>query len=136
MKYLITGGAGFVGSHLTDALLAEGHSVIVLDDFSTGNRRNLAHHQGNPSLEIVEGSILDEALVEDLTKKADRVLHLAAAVGVFNIVQKPLQSLRTNIKGSENVFESALKFKKPVLDRKSTRLNSSHEWISRMPSSA
>ena len=136
MKYLITGGAGFVGSHLTDSLLAEGHSVIVLDDFSTGNRRNLAHHQGNPSLEIVEGSILDEALVEDLTKKADRVLHLAAAVGVFNIVQKPLQSLRTNIKGSENVFESALKFKKPVLDRKSTRLNSSHEWISRMPSSA
>ena len=122
LKYLITGGAGFVGSHLADSLLAEGNSVTVLDDFSTGNRSNLAHHQGNPSLEIVEGSILDEALVDQLTSKSDRVFHLAAAVGVFNIVQKPLQSLRTNIKGSENVFEAALKYQKPVLITSSSEI--------------
>ena len=122
MKYLITGGAGFVGSHLTDALIAEGHSVSVLDDFSTGTHSNLDHHKGRKSLELIEGSILDEVLVDDLVLKADRVLHLAAAVGVFNIVQKPLQSLRTNIKGSENVFEAALRHSKPVLITSSSEI--------------
>lgn len=115
MKYLVTGGAGFVGSHLVDELVLRGDSVIVLDDFSTGRRENISHHEGNSLVHTVEGSILDISVVDKLTSQADRVFHLAAAVGVFNIVQHPLESLTTNIKGSENVFESCLKHKKPVL---------------------
>jgi UDP-glucose 4-epimerase len=115
LKYLVTGGAGFVGSHLVDELVLRGDSVIILDDFSTGRRENISHHEGNPLVHIVEGSILDITVVDKLTSQADRVFHLAAAVGVFNIVQHPLESLTTNIKGSENVFESCLKHNKPVL---------------------
>lgn len=115
MKYLVTGGAGFVGSHLVDELVLRGDSVIILDDFSTGRRENISHHEGNSLVHIVEGSILDISVVDKLTSEADRVFHLAAAVGVFNIVQHPLESLTTNIKGSENVFESCLKHNKPVL---------------------
>jgi len=115
LKYLVTGGAGFVGSHLVDELVLRGDSVIILDDFSTGRRENISHHEGNPLVHIVEGSILDISVVDKLTSQADRVFHLAAAVGVFNIVQHPLESLTTNIKGSENVFESCLKHNKPVL---------------------
>ncbi len=115
MKYLVTGGAGFVGSHLVDELVLRGDSVIILDDFSTGRRENISHHEGNSLVHIVEGSILDISIVDKLTSQADRVFHLAAAVGVFNIVQHPLESLTTNIKGSENVFESCLKHNKPVL---------------------
>jgi UDP-glucose 4-epimerase len=115
LKYLVTGGAGFVGSHLVDQLVLRGDSVIILDDFSTGRREYISHHEGNPLVQIVEGSILDISVVDKLTSQADRVFHLAAAVGVFNIVQHPLESLTTNIKGSENVFESCLKHNKPVL---------------------
>ncbi len=115
MKYLVTGGAGFVGSHLVDELVLRGDSVIILDDFSTGRRENISHHEGNSLVHIVEGSILDISVVDKLTSQADQVFHLAAAVGVFNIVQHPLESLTTNIKGSENVFESCLKHNKPVL---------------------
>ena len=115
MKYLITGGAGFVGSHLVDRLLEEGHQVLVLDDFSTGSRNNLAHHSSNSNLQLTEGSILDSRLVDSMVRQSDRVLHLAAAVGVFNIVRKPLESLRINIKGSENLFEASLLHKKPIL---------------------
>ncbi len=111
----MTGGAGFVGSHLVDELVLRGDSVIILDDFSTGRRENISHHEGNSLVHIVEGSILDISIVDKLTSQADRVFHLAAAVGVFNIVQHPLESLTTNIKGSENVFESCLKHNKPVL---------------------
>lgn len=114
-KFLITGGAGFVGSHLTDSLLARGESVIVLDDLSTGRKRNFEHHLGKPSFDFVEGSILNEGLVSDLVSQSDHVLHLAAAVGVFNIVQNPLESLATNIRGSEIVLEQAAKFSTPVL---------------------
>ena len=115
MKYLVTGGAGFVGSHLVDSLLNLGHEVIVLDDLSTGRRININHNNGEAKFTFVEGSILDIKLVNDLIQVVDRVFHLAAAVGVFNIVQHPLESLTTNIKGSENVLEACLKFKKPVL---------------------
>ena len=104
-----------MGSHLVDELVLRGDSVIILDDFSTGRRENISHHEGNPLVHIVEGSILDISVVDKLTSQADRVFHLAAAVGVFNIVQHPLESLTTNIKGSENVFESCLKHDKPVL---------------------
>ena len=115
MKFLLTGGAGFVGSHLLDQLVDRGDSVIVLDDFSTGRKENIAHHIQNKAVEVVEGSILDADLVDRLVGKSDRVFHLAAAVGVFNIVKYPLESLTTNIKGSENVFEACLKHNKPVL---------------------
>ena len=113
--YLITGGAGFVGSHLADALIARGDSVIVLDNLSTGRRENVEHHLNSSSFEFVEGSILDVDLVNQLVRRADHVLHLAAAVGVFNIVQNPLESLATNIRGSEIVLEAAAGFGKPTL---------------------
>ena len=115
LKYLVTGGAGFVGSHLVDSLLEHGHEVIVLDDLSTGSRSNFDHNNGKAEFTFVEGSILDFKLVNDLIQEVDRVFHLAAAVGVFNIVQHPLESLTTNIKGSENVLDACLKFNKPVL---------------------
>ena len=114
MKFLLTGGAGFVGSHLLDQLVDRGDSVIVLDDFSTGRKENIAHHSQSKAVEVVEGSILDAGLVDRLVGKSDRVFHLAAAVGVFNIVKYPLESLTTNIKGSENVFDACLKHNKPV----------------------
>ena len=115
MKYLITGGSGFIGSHLTSALLAKGDSVIVLDDLSTGNVKNLKDLANNSNLEIVSGSILDVSLVDSLVAKVNHVLHLAAAVGVFNIVNNPLKSLETNIGGTENVLNSCAKHKKPFL---------------------
>jgi UDP-glucose 4-epimerase len=115
LHHLVTGGAGFVGSHLTDALIARGHTVTVLDDLSTGRLENLDQHKTNPSLTFVEGSILDVPLVNSLVAKADHVFHLAAAVGVFNIVQNPLKSLSTNIRGSENVLEACATNKVPVL---------------------
>ena len=111
----MTGGAGFVGSHLVDRLLERGDLVTILDDFSTGRRENISHHKANSQLTVVEGSILDSNLVENLVRECDRVFHLAAAVGVFNTVQYPLESLTTNIKGSENVFDACIKFNKPVL---------------------
>jgi len=88
---------------------------MVLDDFSTGRKENIAHHGLNKAVEVIEGSILDAGLVDKLVSKSDRVFHLAAAVGVFNIVKHPLESLTTNIKGSENVFDACLKHNKPVL---------------------
>ena len=111
----MTGGAGFVGSHLVDQLIDRKNEVIVLDDFSTGRRENISHHESNSLFTLVEGSILDYKIVENVVSQVDRVFHLAAAVGVFNIVQHPLESLTTNIKGSENVFDACLKFNKPVL---------------------
>ena len=113
MKYLITGGSGFIGSHLTAALLNRGDSVVVLDDLSTGNAKNLEGLASSSNLEIVSGSILDGALVDSLVAKVDHVLHLAAAVGVFNIVNNPLKSLETNIGGTENVLGACAKYNKP-----------------------
>ena len=113
MKYLITGGSGFIGSHLTAALLKKGDSVVVLDNLSTGDTENLKDLIANPNLEIVSGSILDNALVDSLVAKVDQVLHLAAAVGVFNIVNNPLESLETNIGGTEKVLDACAKYSKP-----------------------
>ncbi len=114
MKILVTGGAGFIGSHLTDRLVADGHHVTVLDNFSTGVRTNLSHLENSPQVQIVEGSILDAQLVAQLVSQSDYVFHLAAAVGVFNIVNHPLDSLVTNIRGTENVLEAALANLTPV----------------------
>ena len=110
-KFLITGGAGFVGSHLTQTLLSRNDEVVVLDNFSTGQQKNLT----GTKAQVISGSIFDEKLVEDLVSKSDHVLHLAAALGVFNIVNKPLESLKTNLRGAEIVLNAAAKFKKPIL---------------------
>ena len=114
MKILITGGAGFIGSHLTDRLVKDGHQVTVLDNFVTGRRENLSAHLGSDKVELIEGSILDLPLLDKLINHNDYIFHLAAAVGVFNIVNHPLDSLKTNIRGTENVLESAHKYAKPV----------------------
>ena len=115
MKYLITGGAGFIGSHLTDALLGRGDSVVILDNMATGSHKNLAQVADHPNLQIVSGSILDSVVMDQLVSEVDHVLHLAAALGVFNIVNKPLESLMTNIRGTEVVLEAVAKHKKPML---------------------
>jgi UDP-glucose 4-epimerase len=114
-KYLITGGAGFIGSHVVDSLVASGHTAVVLDDLSTGRHDNLRQHLGNPSVEFVLGSILNEALVDDVVRRVDYVYHLAAAVGVNLIVERPLESLATNIRGSEVVLEKCHKYGRKVL---------------------
>lgn len=109
MKALITGGAGFIGSHLADLLLSRGDQVIVLDDLSTGRHANVEHLLGRPDFEFVLGSILNADLLDDCVARVDTVFHLAAAVGVQLIVEKPLESLATNIRGSELVFEKVHK---------------------------
>ena len=107
MKILITGGAGFIGSHLSELLISEGNQVIALDNQSTGSAKNL-----NPSsnLEVIKGSILDSKLVDSLMSKVTVCFHLAAALGVKNIVEHPIESLETNIKGSEIVLNAATKY--------------------------
>lgn len=114
-RFLITGGAGFIGSHLIDLLVSQGHNVIILDDLSTGRHDNLRVHADNPRVEFVLGSILNEAVVDDVVRRADVVLHLAAAVGVNLIVERPLESLATNIRGSEIVLEKCHKYGRKVL---------------------
>ena len=115
MRALITGGAGFIGSHLADQLLARGDRVVVLDDLSTGRYPNIEHLLGRPDFEFVLGSVLHADLVDDVVKRCDAVFHLAAAVGVNLIVERPLQSLATNIRGAETVFEKAHKYGTPIL---------------------
>jgi UDP-glucose 4-epimerase len=115
MRYLVTGGAGFVGSHLVDALLKRGDQVSVLDDLSTGRHQNIRHHLNNPDFSFISGSILDADLVDDSIRRADIVFHLAAAVGVKLIVERPLESLATNIRGSEIVLEKAHKYGRKIM---------------------
>ena len=122
MKYLVTGGAGFIGSHLCDALVARGDSVVVLDNLSTGVSHNLDQLVGSPSFDFISGSILDTDLVDRLVASVDHVLHFAAAVGVFTIVDKPLESLTTNLRGTENILEAATKYGKPVLIASSSEI--------------
>jgi UDP-glucose 4-epimerase len=112
---LVTGGAGFIGSHLVESLLAGGHRVIALDDLSTGRHSNIEHLLGRSDFELALGSILNVDLMDDLVARSEVVYHLAAAVGVNLIVEKPLQSLATNIRGSEIVFEKAHKYGARVL---------------------
>ena len=111
----MTGGAGFIGSHLVDRLAGAGDEVTVLDDLSTGRRSNLSKSAGRETVSFVEGTILDETLVERLVADADRVFHLAAAVGVAHIIANPLGSLLVNSRGSENVLAACAQHARKVL---------------------
>jgi UDP-glucose 4-epimerase len=114
-SYLVTGGAGFIGSHLVEALLDRGELVVVVDNLSTGRLRNLEHVEKHPNLRIVHGSVLDELMVDELVHTSDVVVHLAAAVGVRLIVEQPLRSFTTNIRGSEIVIEAAHRYRRQIL---------------------
>jgi UDP-glucose 4-epimerase len=107
VRALVTGGAGFIGSHLAQSLLKAGVEVLVLDDFSTGSRINIKDIETNGGLRIVEGSLLDEKLVEELMAQVDSCFHLGAALGVQRILEKPYQSLTTNVAGTENIIQAA-----------------------------
>ena len=113
MRVLVTGGAGYIGSHLVDRLVALDHEVTVLDDLSTGNPANLA--QDGKRTRFVENSILNDRLVDKLVRRAETVFHLAAGVGVGNIVKDPLGALRTNTRGAENVIEACVKHDRRLL---------------------
>ena len=113
MRYLVTGGAGFIGSHLVEKLITRGDQVVILDDLSTGIPKNLATIEGRVTFH--KGNILDRSIIEKLVPECDYVVHLAAALGVLNIVNKPLESLKTNLQGSEIVLEAADKYRKPIL---------------------
>ena len=99
MRYLITGGSGFIGSHLAERLLDQGHSVTIIDNLSTGSEDNLLKIKKN--IKFHHGNILDKPLMEELIAESDYIVHLAAALGVLNIIDKPLESLKTNIQGTE-----------------------------------
>lgn len=114
MTVLVTGGGGFIGSHLVDYLLAEtDHSIHVLDDFSTGNRTNLDHIADN-RLTVEQGDVRDTETVRGAVANVDTVYHLAASVGVQNVVNNPLESLQTNLQGTENVLEAAAEYQTPT----------------------
>src|SRR6266852_5192590 len=115
MRALITGGAGFIGSHLAERLLGERHSVTVIDNLATGSLDNVRHLLEHPGFELVTESVLNEGLMEHLIRRCEVVYHLAAAVGVRWIIDHPLQSLRTNVRATEIVLEQASRYEKPVL---------------------
>jgi UDP-glucose 4-epimerase len=113
VKYLITGGAGFIGSYLAESLISRGDKVVVFDNLSTGSTKNLSGISNKIKFE--QGNILNKAEIDKLVVESDYVVHLAAALGVFNIVNKPLESLKTNLQGSEIVLEACDTYRKPVL---------------------
>ena len=113
MRVLITGGAGFIGSHLCDVLVARGDEVSILDNLSTGSKGNIAHLEGK--IKVSQGDIRDQALVESLVANSEIVLHMAAALGVDNILENPIESISTNFYGSEVVLNAALKYDKRIL---------------------
>jgi UDP-glucose 4-epimerase len=125
-KALITGGAGFIGSHLAELLLAEGSEVWVLDDVSTGSNQNVAHLIDRPDFHLVVESVLSPAVVSELVHKCDVVYHLAAAVGVRLIVEQPVHTMVTNVQGTETVLEYCTKFKKRVLIASSSEVYGDH----------
>lgn len=114
-RYLVTGGAGFIGSHLVEALLARGERVVVLDNLATGRIQNLKAVEDHADLTVVHGSVLDELQVDELCHECDVVVHLAAAVGVKLIVEQPLRSFITNIRGSEIVIGAAFRHRRRIL---------------------
>ena len=113
MRVFITGGAGFIGSHLADHYVSTGHEVTILDNFSTGSKANISHLDGK--ITVVDGDIRNVELIHQLTKDSDLVLHMAAALGVTTILESPLESMSTNITGSEVVLNAAAQYKKRII---------------------
>jgi UDP-glucose 4-epimerase len=115
MRALITGGAGFIGSHLAEALVLQGHQVTVLDDLSTGRRENVAHLSNSPAFRCVVGSVTDPTAVAPLVEQADAVFHLAAAVGVKLVCEAPIHTIHTNVDGTAVVLDAANRYRTRVL---------------------
>lgn len=115
MKILITGGAGFVGSHLADRFIADGHSVTVIDDLSTGRYSNVAHLEGHENFRLLIDTVLDQRLMEELIREADRVFHMASAVGVRLIMEQPVRTIETIFHGTDVVLKFCSRYRKRVL---------------------
>ena len=125
-RVLITGGAGFIGSHLTELLLADGCEVWALDDLSTGSRDNVAHLLDDPRYHLVVDTVLSQTVVNELVNKADVVYHLAAAVGPRLIVERPVHTIVTNLEGSEIVLDHCARFEKRVLVASTSEVYGDH----------
>ena len=121
-RYLVTGGAGFIGSHLVEALLGRGHQVVALDNLSTGRLSNLDGVRDNPGFRFAHGSVLDELAIDQAVQDCDVIVHLAAAVGVKLIVDQPLYSLTTNIQGAINVLGAAHRYRCKVMVASSSEI--------------
>src|SRR6476620_5818914 len=115
MKILITGGAGFVGSHLADKLIAQGNQITVIDDLSTGRYSNVAHLEGRPDFRLIIDSVLNDSLMEQLIRESDRVYHMASAVGVKLIMEQPVKTIETIFGGTDVVLRHCSRFRKRVL---------------------
>ncbi len=115
LTYLVTGGAGFIGSHLAEALLKAGHRVLAIDNLSTGRQKNIDHLYDEPNFQFVRASITDSIVMDRLASQSDVIVHLAAAVGVRLVVEHPVQTIETNVMGTEKVLQSALRYGLRVL---------------------
>jgi UDP-glucose 4-epimerase len=129
MRVLVTGGAGFIGSHLTERLLKDGQQVVVVDNLSTGSLDNIASFRDESNLDFVEGDICDVALMESLAQRCDQIYHLAAAVGVKLIAERPVHTIETNIGGTEVVLDAANKFGRRILIASSSEVYGKNEDI-------
>jgi len=130
-RYLVTGGAGFIGSHLVEALVTRGGRVVILDDLSTGRRENVSHLLGSGRVELVEGSTLESALVDDCIRSVDGCFHLASAVGVGLILENPLDSLLRTVRGSDVVMSVAARHGRPLLFTSTSEIygNNKTPWL-------
>ena len=129
MKALITGGAGFIGSHLAEQLLKDGHKVTVVDNLSTGSLRNIEGLENHPKFDFTEGDICDAELIGKLTEQSNVVFHLAAAVGVKLIADSPVRTIETNITGTQVALESANKFHKKIFIASSSEVYGKNESV-------
>ncbi len=129
MKALVTGGAGFIGSHLAEHLLKDGHTVVVIDNLSTGSLKNIENFKNEPKFDFVEGDIRDTELTESLIERSEVVFHLAAAVGVKLIAEKPVHTIETNISGTKTVLDTANKFGKKILIASSSEVYGKNEAV-------
>jgi len=129
MKVLITGGAGFIGSHLAEHLLKDGHQVVVIDNLSTGSMKNIDRLKTNPSFDFIREDVRDVHLVESLAASCDHIYHLAAAVGVQLIADQPVHTIETNIEGTQVILEAANKFRRKTLIASTSEIYGKNEKV-------